>query len=60
MSHGVARAAAWVVEAFFFAGGNELRAQMLPVHRNFLSFYGLTAEEVPLLRYVCYVPQLDP
>ena len=43
----------WALEAFVFDGGDELQAQMVITHQQFLDFFGLTAEEVPLLRYRC-------
>jgi len=47
----------WGVEAFMYAGGpeawptNEPRAR--DIHREFLQRYGLSAADVPLLRYDC-------
>lgn len=54
----------WVVEAFMYAESERMTtaAQKLEIrraHGRFLSFYGLTPEEVPLLEYVCFVPPLD-
>ena len=59
----------WAVEALFvsFPAADNDRprsdfspqlAKMRRVHERFLAFYGLRAEEVPLLRYQC--SQLDP
>ena len=43
----------WALEAFVFDGDDALRARMARTHQQFLGFFGLTAEEVPLLRYRC-------
>ena len=58
------RSLPWSVEAFVFAsqqgddtGQLSLRNQMQRIHRDFLTYYGLSAVEVPLLRYTC--SQLD-
>jgi hypothetical protein len=50
----------WLIEAFVFAaqagdvaGREALQARMASTHRAFLDYYGLSAEDVPLLRYKC-------
>lgn len=43
----------WALEAFVFDGDAEMQARMAQTHQRFLDYYGLTAEEVPLLRYRC-------
>lgn len=54
----------WAVEAFFYASDPSMQAtqrdQIRRAHNDFILFYGLSAEEVPLLEYVCYSPPLDP
>lgn len=52
----------WAIEAFAFSSADDkydgLHAIMAPIHQAFLAEYGLTAAEVPLLRYLC--SQNDP
>ena len=47
----------WAVEAFVFGGGPEQWAttgsRAHGIHQDFLTFYGLSKVDVPLLRYDC-------
>ena len=55
-----ARVRRYALEAFFYSeedsgagGGGSRHAEMAMTHKAFLGWYGLTAAEVPLLRYRC-------
>jgi hypothetical protein len=54
----------WAVEAFVFSARPDderaLYARMEATHRDFLVYYGLTAAEVPLLRYRCSQNDIPP
>jgi len=47
----------WAVEAFVYGGGpgnwEQNLARARGIHRDFLQYFGLTSNEVPLLRYDC-------
>ena len=49
----------WAVEAFVYAEDKD-KERISGAHRRFLDFYGLSSEEVPLLRYACFVAPLEP
>ena len=49
----------FAIEAFWYAAASpEIIGEMRRIQASFLEFFGLTAEEVPLLQYSC--SQNDP
>jgi hypothetical protein len=50
----------FAVEAFFYsAAAPQGKDRLHRTHRNFLDYYGLSAEEVPLLEYSCSQQDAD-